>query len=213
MIFPETNFHFFGIMLSVAEKPRTVPRGRATNRNVREVEPGAVLVLATGRGAFSRSFRCRTPGDAMTYPRILAMAAVLIAVFVFGMSLTAAQLPFGAEGFPLNRRFIAVSLNGEPFNYERMHHLPSLEVRRNGILKMRAFGHGGCNAWNGDVEFPSGKAVLFKNTATTRMACADLAAERRYLDALLKATRWRAEDRTLILENGNDTLRFHLAPS
>jgi heat shock protein HslJ len=148
----------------------------------------------------------------MTYLRILAMAAVLIAVFVLGMSLTAAQLPFVADGFPLNRKFIAVSLNGEPFNYERMRHLPSLEVRRNGIMKMRASGHGGCNAWSGDVEFPSGRAVLFKNTAMTRMACPELAAERRYLDALLRAARWRTEDRTLILENGNDVLRFHLAP-
>ncbi len=149
----------------------------------------------------------------MTYLRILAMAAVLVAVFVLGMSLTAAQLPFVADGFPINRKFIAVSLNGQPFNYERMRHLPSLEVRRNGLMKLRAFGHGGCNAWNGDVEFPLGNTVLFKNTATTRMACAELAAERKYLDALLRATRWRTEDRTLILENGNDILRFHLAPS
>jgi len=149
----------------------------------------------------------------MTYLRILAMAAVLIAVFMLGMSLTAARLPFAAEGFPLNRRFIAVSLNGEPFNYERMQHLPSLEVRRNGIMKLRAFGHGGCNAWNGDVEFPSGQRVAFKGAVTTRMACPALPVESRYLGALLKATRWRTEDRTLILENGNDTLRFHLAPS
>jgi heat shock protein HslJ len=149
----------------------------------------------------------------MTYLRILAMAAVLLAVFVLGMSLTAAQLPFVAEGFPLNRKFIAVSLNGEPFNYERMRHLPSLEVRRSGIMKMRAFGHGGCNAWSGDMEFPSGQKVLFKGAVTTRMACPALTAEGRYLAALLKATRWRTEERTLILENDADILRFLLAPS
>jgi heat shock protein HslJ len=149
----------------------------------------------------------------MTYLRILAMAAVLIAVFVLGMSLTAAQLPFVADGFPLNRKFIAVSLNGEPFNYERMRHLPSLEVRRHGILKTRGFGHGGCNAWSGDVAFASGRSVAFKDAVTTRMACPELSLESRYLGALLKATRWRTEDRTLILENDTDTLRFHLAPS
>jgi heat shock protein HslJ len=148
----------------------------------------------------------------MTYLRILAMAAVLIAVFVLGMSLTAAQLPFVGDGFPLNRKFIAVSLNGQPFNYERMRHLPSLEVRRNGIMKLRASGHGGCNAWSGDVEFPSGQKVAFKDAVTTRMACPALSVESQYLGALLKATRWRTEDRTLILENGNDVLRFHLAP-
>jgi hypothetical protein len=114
----------------------------------------------------------------MTYVRILAMVAVLIAVFVLGMSLTAAQLPFVADGFPLNRKFIAVSLN----------------------------------AWNGDVEFPSGQKVAFKAVVTTRMACPALSVEGRYLGALLKATRWRTEDRTLILENDADILRFHLAP-
>jgi heat shock protein HslJ len=163
------------------------------------------------RGVFARFWRVAA-GEAMTYLRILAMAAVLVGVFVLGMSLTAAQLPFVADGFPLNRKFIAVSLNAEPFNYERMRHQPSLEVRRNGITKMRASGHGGCNAWNGDVEFPPGQEVAFKAAVTTRMACPALSVEGRYLGALLKATRWRTEDRTLILENDLDILRFHLAP-
>jgi len=36
--------------------------------------------------------------------------------------------------------------------------------------------------------------------------------EERYLAALLGATRWRREERTLILENDTDVLRFQLAP-
>ena len=47
----------------------------------------------------------------MTYLRILAIAAVLGGAFLLGMSLTWPELLYGSSGFPINRQFMAVSLN------------------------------------------------------------------------------------------------------
>ncbi len=147
----------------------------------------------------------------MTRTRLFLIVAVLGAVFLVGMSLTWPGL-LNPSGFPINRKFLAVSLNGRPFNYERMLHLPTMEVRRNGILRLRAVGHGGCNAWSGDIEFPARHAIAWQSTFTTAVGCAALATEKAYLDALLKTTRWRTEEGTLILEHGTDIIRFMLAP-
>ena len=147
----------------------------------------------------------------MTYLRILAMASVLVVVFLLGMWLTWPEFPGNSTGFPINRRFVAVSLNGEPFNYERMPHLPTLEVRRTPLLRFRSSGNGGCNAWSGDVSLSPG-GIAWKDIFVTAVTCIAMATEGPYLKALLTTTRWRREEGTLILENDADVLRFQLSP-
>lgn len=147
----------------------------------------------------------------MTRTRLSLIAAVLTTVFLSGMALTWPGL-LNPSGFPINRRFLAVSVDGRPFNYERMVHLPTLEVRRNGVIGLRAVGHGGCNAWSGDVEFPARQAIAWKGTFATAVGCAVWGTEKAYLDALLKTTHWRTEEGTLILEHGPHIIRFMLAP-
>jgi heat shock protein HslJ len=148
----------------------------------------------------------------MAYFRMFAAAAVLVAVFLFGMALTWPAFPYNSTGFPLNRRFVAISLNGEPINYERLPHLPTLEVRRSALLRLRTSGSGGCNAWSGDIVLSAGQSIAWKDIFVTAVGCAAMASERTYLKALLQTTRWRREEGTLILENDTDVLRFQLAP-
>jgi heat shock protein HslJ len=147
----------------------------------------------------------------MTYLRIAAMAAVLPGVFLLGMSLTSPELLFGSSGFPINRQFMAVSLNGQSFNYERMPYLPTLEVRRSTLVRFRAHGNGGCNAWSGGIAFAS-QSVTWNDVSVTGATCIATPTEGPYLKALLATTRWRREGGTLILENDTDVVRFMLTP-
>ncbi len=148
----------------------------------------------------------------MTYLRILAIAAVLGGVFLFGMSLTWPELLYGSSGFTINRQFMAVSLNGKALNYERMPYLPTLEVRRATLVRFRAHGNGGCNAWSGGISFASAQSMTWKDVSVTGATCIATPTEGPYLKALLATTRWRREGGTLILENDTDVVRFMLAP-
>ena len=73
----------------------------------------------------------------MTYLRIFGAIFVLAAVFLVGMWLAWPQSLYNPSGFPLDRTFTALSLNGRPFNPEQMLHHATLHVRRNGILTER----------------------------------------------------------------------------
>ena len=88
----------------------------------------------------------------MIYLRISGALCVLLGVFLFGMWITWPEFPYNRSGFPINRRFVAISLNGQLFNHERLPQLPTLEVRRSALLQLRAFGSGGCNAWYSDIN-------------------------------------------------------------
>jgi heat shock protein HslJ len=147
----------------------------------------------------------------MIYLRVLAIGGVLAAAFLFGMWLTWPDFPGNSTGFPINRKFVAVSLNGQPFNYERMPHLPTLEVRRTAMLKFRSSGNGGCNAFSSDVLLTPA-SIAWRDIIVTAVTCIAMATEGPYLKALLTTTRWRREDGTLILENDTDVVRFMLAP-
>jgi heat shock protein HslJ len=117
-----------------------------------------------------------------------------------------------AYGFPLDRRFHAVSLNGEPLGSGGPKGAPSFEARREGPL-WRAFGSGGCNRWNGTVVFPAPHAIAIRGVVSTRMACpGDNGAEQKYLGALLRVGHWHTENDTLILEDGANILRLKPAP-
>jgi heat shock protein HslJ len=149
----------------------------------------------------------------MTYLRISAMAGVLLAVFLLGMWLTWPQLPYNPTGFPINRNFVAVSLNGESLASAELPRPQTLQARRESMFRLRAFGYGGCNGWTATLLVVPPKSIVWGDKQQTLMACGRAAAhEERYFGALLGATRWRREERTLILENDTNVLRFMLAP-
>src|SRR3954464_12032000 len=82
-------------------------------------------------------------GLPMTYLRIFGAICVLAGVFVFGMWLALPEFPYNLTQFPINRTFIAISLNGQPFNPERFTQLATLEIKRWRLLQFRASGNGG----------------------------------------------------------------------
>jgi len=148
----------------------------------------------------------------MAYLRISAMVGALVAVFLLGMWLTWPELAYNSTGFPINRNFVAVSLNGERINNAELPRPQTFQARRESVFRLRAFGYGGCNGWTGTLLIVPPKSIVWGDRYQTAMACGRAGPyEERYLTALLGATRWRREERTLILENGTDILRFQLA--
>src|SRR5262245_66168253 len=79
----------------------------------------------------------------MIYLRISAMLGVLVAVFLLGMWLTWPELAYNSTGFPINRNFVAVSLNGEPLAKAELPRPPTLQTRRESMFRLRAWGYGG----------------------------------------------------------------------
>jgi heat shock protein HslJ len=149
----------------------------------------------------------------MIYLRISAILAALLAVFLLGMWLTWPELAYNSAGFPINRNFVAVSLNGEPLRNAELPRPQTLQARRESMFRLRAFGYGGCNGWTATLLVFPPKSIVWGDKHQTLMACGRAGPlEERYLDALLAATRWRREERTLILENDTHVLRFMLAP-
>jgi len=147
----------------------------------------------------------------MTYLRISAMAGVLLAAFLFGMWLTWPELPYNPTGFPINRNFVAVALNGEQLTNAELPRPQTLQARRESLFRLRAFGYGGCNGWTATLRVVPPKSIVWGDKHQTMVACGRAGAlEERYLGALLGATRWRREEGTLILENDTDVLRFML---
>jgi heat shock protein HslJ len=88
-------------------------------------------------------------------------------------------------------------------------HEATLELSKDG----RASGRGSCNRFSGTVAI-SGNRIEFGPLASTKMACADAAAnaqETKYLDALQKAERFDLEegDTLLVYSSATDKpLRF-----
>jgi heat shock protein HslJ len=148
----------------------------------------------------------------MMYLRISGALCALLGVFLFGMWLTWPEFPYNRSGFPINRRFVAVSLNGQPLNLERLPQLPTLEVRRSALLQLRAFGSGGCNSWYSDIDLSAAQSIAWGKRAATTAGCRAYDTETKFLRALHNAVRWRTEEGFLILENDTDVLRFLLAP-
>lgn len=148
----------------------------------------------------------------MTYLRIFGAVAVLSAVFLLGMWLAWPQALYNPSGFPTDRTFSAVAINGRPLNPEQMLHHATLDVRRNGVFRLRASGNAGCNAFRAEIALGPGKSVGWRDVLATRAACPAWEIERAYLETLLRTTRWRREGGTLILENDSDAIRFQLYP-
>ena len=144
--------------------------------------------------------------------RIFGAVCALLAVFLFGMWLTWPELPYNPSGFPIDRKFLALSLNGEPLMLRDAPNIATLEVRGHLTFRHRVGGTSLCNRWGGHLTFLPGRRIVWRNVLATVAPCVPLELEQKYLQALLGASRWRTQDGELILENGTDILRFRLAP-
>lgn len=148
----------------------------------------------------------------MMVVRIFGAVCALLAAFLFGMWLAWPDLPYNPSGFPLDRKFLALSLNGESLMLRDAPNIATLEVRGHRTFRHRVGGTSLCSRWGGHVTFLPGKRIVWRSVLNTAAACPTPELEQRYLQALLGASRWRTEDGELILDNGTDILRFRLAP-
>jgi heat shock protein HslJ len=150
----------------------------------------------------------------MTLLRILGAICALGGAFLFGMWLTWPEFPYNPSGFPIGRKFVAVSLNGDPLLRRDAPKQATLEVRGRFTFHHRIGGNALCNDWGGHATFLPARRIVWGKIFRTAMACRSAADawEQRYIAALLTASRWRTEEGNLILENGTDILRFQLAP-
>ena len=148
----------------------------------------------------------------MMVVRIFGAVCALLAVFLFGMWLTWPELPYNPSRFPIDRKFLALSLNGEPLMLRDAPNIATLEVRGRLTFRHRVGGTSLCNRWGGHLTFLPGRRIVWRNVLATVAPCVPLELEQKYLQTLLGASRWRTQDDELILENGTDILRFRLAP-
>jgi heat shock protein HslJ len=149
----------------------------------------------------------------MMYLRISGALCVLLGVFLFGMWLTWRGFPDNPSGLPTGRKFVAVSLNGQPIISSRSDaKLPTLEISHRTFFNFGVGGTGHCNHWDGDVSLLPRRKILWGGIRVTATSCSELEVEERYFRTLLKTTRWRTERGFLIFENGTDVIRFLLAP-
>jgi heat shock protein HslJ len=148
----------------------------------------------------------------MMVVRIFGAVCALLAVFLFGMWLTWPELPYNPSGFPIDRKFLALSLNDQPLMLRDAQNIATLEVRGHLTFRHRVGGTSLCNRWGGHITFLPGRRIVWRSVFKTVGACVPKELEERYLQALLGASRWRTQDGELILENGTDILRFRLAP-
>ena len=153
-------------------------------------------------------------GRLTTALRIFGVIFALGAVFLFGMWITWPEFPYNPSGFPIGRKFVAVSLNGDPLLRRDAPKQATLEMRGHFTFHHRVGGNALCNDWGGHATLLPAHRIIWGKILRTALACRSAADEweQRYILALLTASRWRTQEGHLILENGTDILRFQLAP-
>ena len=149
---------------------------------------------------------------AMLVVRVFGAVCAVLAVFLFGMWLARPEWPYNPSGFPLDRKFLALSLNGEPLMLRDAPNIATFEVRGHRTFRHRVGGTSLCSRWGGHVTFLPGHRIVWRNVLNTAAACPTPELEHRYLQALLGAARWRTEDNELILHNDTNIIRLRLAP-
>ncbi len=147
----------------------------------------------------------------MMIVRIFGAVCALLAVFLFGMWLTWPELPYNPSGFPIDRKFLALSLNGQSLMLRDAPNIATLEVRGHLTFRHRVGGTSLCNRWGGHITFLPRRRIVWRHVFHTVAACVPQDLEANYLQTLLGASRWRTDDGELILDNGTDILRFRLA--
>ena len=99
----------------------------------------------------------------MMVVRIFGAVCALLAVFLFGMWLTWPELPYNPSGFPIDRKFLAISLNGEPLMLRDAPNIATLEVRGRLTFRHRVGGTSLCNRWGGHITFLPGRRIVWRN--------------------------------------------------
>jgi hypothetical protein len=79
--------------------------------------------------------------------RIFGAVCALLAVFLFGMWLAWPELPYNPSGFPIDRKFLALSLNGQSLMSRDAPNIATLEVRGHRTFRHRIGGTSLCNRW------------------------------------------------------------------
>jgi len=155
----------------------------------------------------------------MVYLRIFGGICAIVGVFLLGMWLAWPEFPYNPSGFPIDRKFVAVSLNGEPLMLREAAKRATLEVRGRFTFRHRAGGTSLCSAWGLPVTFLPGKRIMWRGSGRVLRVAAKTCTspfidelDSRYLTALHSATQWHTQDGNLILTNGTDVLSFQLAP-
>ncbi len=154
----------------------------------------------------------------MLFLRIFGGICALVGAFLLGMWLAWPEWPYNPSGFPIDRKFVAVSLNSEPLMLREAPKRATLEVRGRLTFRHRAGGTSLCSAWGFPVTLLPGKRIVWKGSGRSFRIAAKVcsppfeALDERYLQALLSATHWRTQGGNLILSNGTDILSFQLAP-
>ena len=100
--------------------------------------------------------------------RIFGAVCALLAVFLFGMWLTWPELPYNPSGFPIDRKFLALSLNGQPLMLRDAPNIATLEVRGRLTFRHRVGGTSLCNRWGGHITFLPGRRIVWRNVFKTR---------------------------------------------
>lgn len=129
----------------------------------------------------------------------------LLTVFVVSAA-AASQSPWG---FPLDRHFVATSLNGQSYVAKS----PTLTITRDAKQdSLLGAGFAGCNQWRGQITLYQNQ-IGVGDVGTTRMYCADrMADESSFLASLKTVKRWRMDGPTLVLEGEQTTLLLSPAP-
>jgi heat shock protein HslJ len=149
-------------------------------------------------GAGDEEIRGGNPMRSATYlPQLLTVAMLSTAAV--------AKTPFL---FPLDRQFVAVSLNGQ--NYAAKS--PTLTIRYDPKTNvLTGAGFAGCNQWNGRVML-EGAQFGVENLGATKMYCTNqMTAEAGFLTALKTVSRWSMDGPTLVLEG--DQIKLQFAPA
>ncbi len=125
-------------------------------------------------------------------------AMILSAVLVLSLAPVRAAGP----SFPVETLWVAESLGGTAFASVSR---PTLRIGRDG----RAGGSAGCNRYMGKVEI-AGPALTVGPLAMTRMACFGAGGdnERRFAQAMSRASRWSLVRRQLVIETPDGPLVF-----
>ena len=125
----------------------------------------------------------------------------LFTVFVVSAA-AAAQTPWN---FPLDRQFVATSINGRTIDRKA----PTLTVSRDPKSHvLSAVGFAGCNQWSGAVSLGQARFGV-GDLGTRKMFCADqMSAESDFLSAMKAVKRWHMRGTTLVLEGETASLEW-----
>ena len=124
--------------------------------------------------------------------------------------LSTVALTSAPDLFPIDRQFVAVSLNGQSFPINS----PTMIVKHDpNTNTLMGAGFAGCNLWNGQVNLERTQFGV-GNLGSTKKYCSDqLTTEINFLSALQTVTRWSRDGSTLVLEGDQSKLLLAPAPA